>query len=825
VGRRLLQRTARRVAVAFLISFIANTAACAAARERALLDADWRFAQVDEPAPTGGEPAFASADFDDADWRTVNLPHDWSIEGAATAVQPSGGAGGYFPAGISWYRKHFITPSTVKDKRVTVEFEGVYHRATIWLNGHELGKHAYGYTPFSFDVTAHLAPAGKPNVLAVRVDNSAQPNCRWYSGSGIYRHVWLHATPKLYLERDELIVAVKNATAENASIVVVSGVGHTSDLARPSQLDSNTPWFKTEAELFDPAGRSVARATGVAVNSLDVRKPQLWSPDSPTLYSLVTRLVAGGKVIDQLTTPIGIRTLRVTPERGFELNGQQVKLFGGCVHHDNGPLGAAAFDRAEERRVEILKTAGFNAIRTSHNPPSTAFLDACDRLGMLVVDEAFDGWAKEKVKHGYHEIFADNWKSDLEAMIRRDRNHPSVVMWSIGNEVYERGEKSGAKIAADLRAAVLALDATRPITAAANGLGDDVKWPQIDPLFAALDVAGYNYELDRIEPDHERLPNRVIQITESFQSEAFAAWDLVQKHPYLIGEFLWTAMDYLGEASIGRYYPPGEKVRHHWEGEHFPWIGAYCGDIDVAGFRKPISHYRNIIWDRGEKLYAAVRVPPPTDGDWGLTFWSLPPEIASWTWPGREGQELEVVVYSRCDEVDLYLNDKLIGTQPTGQDQQFKATFRVPYAPGELRASGIKLTDVAANGGRMEVEKFTLATAGEPAMLRLAADRTEITADIQDLAFVTSEITDADGRMNPVDLKAKYTVTGPATIAAIGNGSVWDATPYNAIPRAHFEGRALVVLRTTGKPGEITLTAEAEGLAPATIKLTSTAPK
>jgi beta-galactosidase len=819
VGRRLLQRTARRVAVAFLISFIANTAACAAARERALLDADWRFALGDHPAAT-------AADFDDAEWRAVNLPHDWSIEGAPAADAPSRGDGGYFPTGIGWYRKHFVTPSTVKDKRVTIDFEGVYHRATVYLNGHELGKHAYGYTPFSFDVTPYLKPAGEQNVLAVRVDNSAQPNCRWYSGSGIYRHVWLEAIPAAHLLRNELNCYTRELSKSSAELIVQVGVDTNGVQLKNSRI---------ELALFDGDGTPIlvvppGNRTGESLplnssHSITVSTPKLWSPESPHLYTLTTRLISGDQIIDELRTPIGIRTVKVSPEKGFELNGEPLKLFGGCVHHDNGPLGAAAFDRAEVRRVEILKAAGFNAIRTSHNPPSPAFLDACDRLGMLVIDEAFDGWAKPKKDHDYHEDFADNWKADVEAMVRRDRSHPCVVMWSIGNEVYERGEKSGAKIAADLRAAVLALDATRPITAAANGLGDDAKWPQIDPLFAALDVAGYNYELDRIEPDHERLPQRVIQITESFQSEAFAAWDLVQKHPYLIGEFLWTAMDYLGEAGIGRYFPPGEKVRHHWEGDHFPWTGGYCGDIDVTGFRKPISYYRNIIWDRGEKLYAAVRTPPPTKGDWGLTWWSLLPEISTWTWPGREGEELEVVVYSRCDEVDLYLNDKLIGTQPTGQDQQFKATFRVPYAPGELRASGIELTDATANGGRLEVEKFTLATAGKPAKLRLTPDRTDLTADIQDLAFVTSEITDADGRMNPVDLKAKYTVTGPARIAAIGSGDLWDAVPYNANPRAHFEGRALVVLRTTGETGEITLTAEAEGLAPATIKMTSTAPK
>jgi beta-galactosidase len=825
VGSYPLQRNARRIAAAVLLATLALTAQHAAARERVLLDADWQFTQLFEFDGDSAPPPPTQDNFDPALARTVHLPHDWSIEGVPAADAPSGGAGGYFPTGRGWYRRTFTTPVAWNDQRVTIQFEGVYHRCQVWLNGQPIGDHAYGYTPFEIDVTRRLKPAGEPNVLAVRVDNSAQPNCRWYSGSGIYRHVWLEATSKVYLERDNLIVGFKDVTTENASLIVVTGVGHTSDVSRPANLDRNTPWFETEAELFDSAGQSVARASGVAVNSLEVRRPQLWFPDAPTLYSLVTRLIVEGRAVDEMTTPIGIRTVKVTPERGFELNGQPLKLFGGCVHHDNGPLGAAAFDRAEARRVELLKAAGFNAIRTSHNPPSTAFLDACDRLGMLVIDEAFDGWAKEKVKHGYHEDFEGNWKADVEAMVRRDRNHPSVVMWSIGNEMYERGEASGAKIAADMRAAVVALDATRPITAACNGLGSDDKWPGIDPVFASLDVAGYNYELDRIELDHERLPNRVIQITESFQSEAFAAWDLVQKHPYLIGEFLWTAMDYLGEAGIGRTFPPGEKVRHHWEGEHFPWIGAYCGDIDVTGFRKPISHYRNIIWDRGEMLYAAVRVPPPAAGEWGLTLWSLPPEIASWTWPGREGEELEIVVYSRCDWARLFLNDKFIGEQQISRDSKFQTVFRVPYQPGRVR---IDVSDTPAGPQSDEhdaITSFWLFTAGTPTKLRLTADRTELTADGQDLAFITSEITDDAGWLNPTDLKAKYTVTGPATIAAIGSGNLWDAVPYNANPRAHFEGRSLVILRTTGEPGEITLTAEAEGLTPSTITLKSAAPK
>jgi beta-galactosidase len=798
-----MQRIARRRAVATtLVVFASLTAAASDARERQLLDANWKFHE-------GDESGAARADFDDGDWSTVNLPHDWSINGAFRADAPSGGSGGYLPTGVGWYRRTFDIPDSWRDQIVTIDFEGVYHRCEVWLNGQSLGRHAYGYTPFRFELTPHLK-FGEPNVLAVRVDNSEQHNCRWYSGSGIYRHVWLEAISGLWLDRNQLFATTTHLSNDEATVVVEAGVAGDR---------TAYPKYEIAAVLRDPTGEAVATSSGDDVVSLTIARPHFWTPSSPSLYMLVTYLLVDGRAIDRLRTPIGLRTVKVSPERGFELNGQPMKLIGACVHHDNGPLGAAAFDRAEERRVELLKAAGFNAIRTSHNPPSSAFLDACDRLGMLVIDEAFDGWAAPKTPRGYHLDFAENWNADLESFIRRDRNHPCVVMWSIGNEMFERAEESGAKISAEMAAVNRQLDATRPITVACNHVNrSDEGWRRVDRVFAPLEVAGYNYQLDVLQADHERLPDRIICATESFPFETFRNWDMMDRRPYFIGDFVWTGMDYLGESGLGRVFAPGEQARDPWVGPpQFPYHGALCGDIDLTGWRKPNSHYRNILWNRGEKLYAAVVAPAPEGGQWQLTRWSQTPALPSWTWPGHEGKELEVVAYSRYPAVRLYVNDKLIGEQPTGREQEFKTTFRVPYEPGELRVVGVDNVS--------EVEEFKLATVGDASQIRLTSDRTELAADGQDLAFVTVEVSDQAGRWRPdAAVPVKYEITGPGTIAAIGSADLAASQSYGANPRDTYQGRSLVVVRTTDAAGEITLTASSPGLLSTTIALDASAP-
>jgi beta-galactosidase len=702
---------------------------------------------------------------------------------------------------------------------VEIEFEGAAMGAEVWLNGVALGRWAYGYTPFRFDLTPHLR-VGANNVLTVRVDNSAQPNSRWYSGSGLYRPVWLRVTDPVHVPEGGVWVTTEELSDKQARLRVHAEVTNSS---------SDTREVTVETELRDPRGRTVTiERSGASVpahgkweGAFDavVRRPRAWSPDSPALYRAITRVKTseGGRVLDETTTTFGIRTVRVSAERGFELNGRAVKLLGGNVHHDTGPLGAAAFVRAEERKVELMKAAGFNAVRTAHNPPSVAFLEACDRLGLLVVNEIFDGWEKAKNKRDYSVLFKEWWQRDVDAWVRRDRHHASVVMWSTGNEMFERGGASGRRIARELAARIRELDTTRPVTAGVNGLGEDGKWPQLDELFAALDVAGYNYELKHHAADHARLPERVIMASESYQTEVFANWVAMSEHPYVIGDFVWSALDYLGEAGIGRVFPPGQEAKKHWEAEMFPWHGAYCGDIDLTGWRKPISHYREIVWDRGAKLYAAVRVPTPGGGEWNTTPWSVVPMLPAWTWPGHEGKPLTVEVYSRYEAVRLELDGRVLGEKPTTHAEEFKAVFTVPYATGELKAVGLRK-------GRA-VETFVLRTAGDAEKLRLRVDRGRLIADGQDLAFVSIEALDRHGFRQPhATPRVTVRVEGAGILAGLGSGDLTSTDPYAGPERALFQGRALAVVRATDQPGKITLIVTAPGMPPAKLTLRSARP-
>lgn len=781
------------------------SAAVAAARDTVSLDAGWRFCLGDVPS---GE----AADTDVGSWSVVDIPHDWSILLPKDPKASTLGGGGYIPGGIGWYRKTFTAPETWARQRVLLEFDGVYMSADVWINGTHLDTHPYGYTGFRYDVTPHVIFGGE-NVVAVRVDNSAQPNSRWYSGSGIYRHVRLVVASPVHIAPHGVVVATAQASASSADLQA--------EVAVINQGESAAS-FQVEVSVFDPGGFAVGSAgeqgaaevgaTWTGSPPITIPNPQLWSPETPRLYRAVTVVRADGREVDRVETTFGIRTVRVSAERGFELNGRTLKLVGGNVHHDNGPLGAAAFDRAEQRRVELMKAAGFNAIRTSHNPPSPAFLDACDRLGMLVLEEAFDGWEKAKTARDYSVAFKEWALRDVDEMVRAGRNHPSVVMWSIGNEMHERSNANGLRIAKELSARVRELDTTRPVTAGVNGPWKE-DWTKFDPLFATMDVAGYNYELRRHVEDHKRVPGRVILVTESYQSETFANWAVAQDASYVIGDFVWSGIDYLGEAGIGRVFPPGAPIVKHWEGEQFPWHGAACGDIDLTGWRKPVSHYRAIVWDRGERLYAAVQLPTPDGKPWGVSPWTVVPTLPSWTWPGQEGKDLTVEVYSRHEAVRLYLGDKRLGEKPTTRTEEFKATFVVPYAAGALRAVGV-------DGGN-ETETFVLQTAGAPVTVRLKADRGDLFARSGELGFVTVEIVDAAGGWNAAsDRAVRYTVSGPATIAAIGNADLASFEGYQANPHRTHQGRALVVLRPTGELGEVTLAAAAEGLKPAKLSLT-----
>ena len=773
-------------------------------RERLLFDHDWKFFLGD---PAGAD----SATFDTSAWRTVDLPHDWSIEGRIDPKNPTGGSGGYFPSGIGWYRRAFSVPAAWDGKHVGIEFEGVYMNAAVYVNGRELGMHPYGYTTFFYDLTPHLKP-GPGNVLAIRIDQSKQRNSRWYSGSGIYRHVWLNVAGQVHVAPWGVRVTTPEVSVARATLALQTRIDNNTD--RPAAIALRHIVYAASGAAV---GRSEKTATvephaAAAVDQeVALDRPALWSPDSPNLYRVVTQVIEAGKPVDEVSTPFGVRSIEWSAGKGFLLNGRPVKMTGGCVHHDHGPLGAAAFDRAEERRVQILKESGFTAIRTSHNPPSPAFLDACDRLGMLVMDEAFDCWSKGKNEFDYNVAFKDWWQRDIDAMVLRDRNHPSVVMWSIGNEIPERGDPLGAEEAKMIADYLRGLDRTRPITSALNQIMG--KWSNTDGFYSALDIGGYNYNLNNHVEDHQRVPSRLMVCTESFPQQMFDYWAMAEEFPYILGDFVWTAADYLGESGLGRwYFRDAKDTSRETYGAPYPCHGADCGDIDMCGNRKAGAHYRNIVWNRGEKLYLGVRQPAPEGQDLHVTRWGLYPVYASWNWPGMEGKPLDVEVYSRGEAVRLYLDEKLIGEKPTTRAEKFKANFSVPYAPGALKA-------VAVQAGK-PIAESVLRTAGEPAQVRLTADRASLRADGQDLSFITVEVVDAKGRPHPnADHQVSFALKGAGTIAAVGNADMRSEEPYQGAARKLYLGKALVVVRAPRNPGTVTLTASAPGLKDATLRL------
>jgi len=812
-----------------------------APRQELSADAGWKFLLGD---PSGAEaPSFA-----DASWRTVDLPHDWSIESKPDKDNPSGAGGGFFPGGIGWYRRTFHVPANWKGKRVSVEFDGVYRDATVYLNGHKLGTHAYGYTAFAFDLTPDLNYTDV-NVLAVRVDNSAEPNSRWYSGSGIYRHVRVVVTGATHMAHWGVFVTTPSATNTSATIAIRTRV--VNEAADAADVTVETTLLDKAANKVGHAQsklRVVAGGENEAAQEIRVANPALWWPDSPTLYRAVSTIRKDGKAIDQVTTTFGIRTLAWSADKGLLLNGKSIKLTGGSVHHDNGPLGAAAFDRAEERRVELLKAAGMNAVRTAHNPPSSAFLDACDRHGLLVLEDLFDVWQAHKVKFDYGSDFDAWWKQDVSSMVLRDRNHPSVVIWGIGNEIPELEVARGAALARQIADQVRALDNTRPLTLAFPGT---TTLPTAQAVFSQLDITGYNYNiLPTYQKDHERLPSRLMLTTESLPSKMFALWAVSHDNPYILGDLTWTAMDYLGESGIGAWEygtPEQAKMAAEMSGamsntamidqmfagmangkdmmaemaknnsdpatkammavfsHPFPWHAAACGDLDLTGFRKPESYYRDIVWNGGDRVYATVRLPEPEGKKIIAIMWATYPTLHSWTWPGQEGKDLQVEVYSGAERVQLFLNDKLIGEEPTGREQEFKAVFSVPYAPGRLKAVGLR-------GGRVVAENI-LTTTGEATRLHLTPDRTVLQADGEDLSFVTVEAVDSKGLLDlRVDKDVQFEVSGQGEIAAVGNGDGQDPDSYHSNRRKLYQGRALIVIRALKQTGQIKLTAKSTGL-------------
>lgn len=765
-----------------------------------LFDYDWKF-------KLGDYPDASLNTYDDTDWRVLDLPHDWSIEGTLDPENPMGNDGGYFPAGTGWYRKSFEIPSNYKDKKVGIYFEGVYMNSEVFINGKSVGIRPYGYSSFYYDLTPYLH-YGDKNVIAVRVNNSQQKNCRWYTGTGIYRHVWLTVTNPVHIAHWGVAVTTPEVSEKKAVVQIKTTLKNETSSSRQVTLITKLVKENDEAGKEEIKVNLPANGAKEITQTIPVLCPALWSPETPYLYDAHLTVAEAGKIIDCTTESFGIRTVTYSAEQGLLLNGKRIILSGGCLHHDNGCLGAAAYDRAEERKVELMKAAGFNAARTSHNIPSEAFLHACDRLGLLVIDEAFDGWRDSKNQHDYSVLFDQWWQRDIESMVLRDRNHPSIFCWSIGNEVIERKKLEVVTTARKLADHVHKFDPSRPVTSALAAWDND--WEIYDPLAAVHEIIGYNYLLHRAPADHQRVPSRIIMQTESYPRDAFANWALVNDHDYIIGDFVWTAIDYLGESGIGRFYYEGESEGEHYQRNHYPWHGAYCGDIDLTGWRKPISHYRDLLYNPDKKLYLAVKEPDNYYGKIKETLWSVWPTWESWNWPGHEGREIQVEVYSRYPKVRLYLNDKLIGEQPTGREQQFKAVFPVLYEPGVLKAVGVE--------AEMEVEKTTIRTAGEPARIRLTADRTKIKADGQDLSFITIEILDKEGIWEPnANNQLTFEVKGAGTLAAVGNADLKDTDGYVSSRRKAWKGRAIAVIKSTRKAGKITLKVSSPGLTPATL--------
>ena len=775
-----------------------------------LLDDNWRF-------HLGGAQGAESPEFDDTAWRTLDLPHDWSIEDLPGTNSPfnrdaiSQVNGGFTNGGTGWYRKTFTLPNEQKGKRFLIQFDGVYMNAEVWLNGRSLGTHPYGYTSFWFDLTDKVR-FESANVLAVKVRNEGE-NSRWYSGSGIYRHVWLKTFAPVHVAQWRTYITTPEVSSSLARVSITTRVLNESENSGPTILVTR---------LLDGRGVEVAKvesnhtiqSKGVHdfTQTLDVKAPELWSPETPALYTAISEVSVEGRAVDHTETRFGIRTLTFDVGQGFLLNGKPLKLKGGCLHHDNGPLGARAFDRAEERRVELLKASGFNALRLAHNPPSPAFLEACDRLGMMVIDEAFDMWREGKNPHDYHLFFDDWWQGDIESMIYRDRNHPSVIMWSIGNEIPNRQRPDVVKLAQEIGDYVRKLDPTRSVTSAVNDLREDK-----DPYFATLDVGGYNYAAngDRskkslYEFDHERLPKRIMFGSESYPLEAFDSWMNVIDHPYVIGDFVWTAFDYLGEASIG--------WRGYFQEQNFyPWNLAYCGDIDVCGWKRPQSFYRDALWKENQ-LSVFVKPPKPSfepnpkRQPWSKWHWF--DAVANWNWPGYESKPMEVNVYSSCEEVELFLNGRSLGRKKTSRDSAYVATWNIPYQAGVLKATGYREGH--------EVRSAELRTAGPLARLKLMPDRTTLSANGQDLSYITVELLDANGVRNPnAENRVKFAVTGPGNIIAVANANPMSTESYQRLQRKAWQGRCLVIIKTRQEPGQITLTTSTAGLSPAKVVITA----
>lgn len=804
--------------ISFLLSGVnMNTFA---SQRKVSFNSNWKFHR-------GSLANAESLSYNDSKWRVLDVPHDWSVEpapiqkegitiGPFSKLNESGAGGadyGQTLGGEGWYRKSFTIAHEDAEKLHTLYFEGIYNQSEVYINGKKVKFNHYGYTSFKVDITKYCHAAGVSNTIAIRVVNIGE-NSRWYAGSGIYRNVWLIKTDKTHLEEWDTFVDASEVSGKDAKIKF-STIVH-------NQGKQDSPYV-LNVKIFSPQGKEVysdsknltISSESLYSNEYIIKKAELWSVDSPVLYKAEVSVSSEGKELDKISIPFGVRTISVSAQNGFLLNGKSLKLKGGCIHHDNGLLGAAAINRAEERKVELLKANGYNAVRCSHNQVSEYFLEACDRLGMLVIHETFDQWQKPKRNNDYHQYF-DEWSdSDLIASVRRDRNHPSIIMWSIGNEIEQRADiPEGDNISKRLVNTIKQYDDSRLTTIGANDFWDrrnqGFTWDKdIYRAFQNVDIAGYNYMWWKYESDLKNYPNRIIYGSESYPKDAALTWNLVEKYPNIIGDFVWTAIDYIGEAGLAHALELAEG-EHDPQFMGWPWYNGWCGDIDLCGDKKPQSYYRDIVW-RERPISMAVRRPVASGKKEVVNGWGWTDELLSWNWNGYEGQPMRVNVYSRSPKVRLYLNDKLIGEKETGKED-YTATFEVPYTSGVLKAVNIDK--------KKETASTTLRTAGKPSAIRLIADRSKIKADKNDLSYIKVEIVDKDGNLVPdTDLQISIKCSGEGSVIASGNGGYDDMKSFRSLTPNTFRGKAIAILQPNDRAGKIEVTVSAQGLESSTIRV------
>lgn len=793
----------------------------------------------------GGSVPYVQAGFNDSAWRKLNLPHDWGIEGPFEQALP--GDTGKLPwAGVGWYRKHFTTQPAQTGQRLYLDIDGAMAYSAVWLNGQFVGGWPYGYTSFRLDLTPYVK-WGAENLIAIRLDNPPDSS-RWYPGSGIYRNVWLLETAAVHVAHWGTFVTTPEISKDAATV----NVDYVIENDSPDKIEASVSTRIYELGADDrPAASAVATSDSVLVDIdparsrtvagsslLTIARPRLWDLQHPNRYVAITTVDQGGRIVDRYETPFGIRTIRFDADKGFLLNGEHVKINGVCDHHDLGALGTAVNSRALERQVQLLKEMGCNAIRTSHNPPAPELLDICDRLGMLVMDEAFDCWRIGKRPNDYHLLFDDWSEKDLRALVRRDRNHPSVILWSIGNEIPEQGRPDGWKLAAHLAGIVREEDRTRPVTSACSYL--DAGYNGFE---TALDVLGYNYKPTEYKPFHAQHPNIPVFGSEtasciSSRGEYFfpvsdnkadgranfqvSSYDLyappwawppdvefkgLDEAPFAAGEFVWTGFDYLGEPTpynsdstvLLNFSDPTERAKMAQELKALgkitvPSRSSYFGILDLAGFKKDRFYLYQARW-RPDFPMAHI--------------------LPHWNWPERVGQVTPVFVYTSGDEAELFLNGRSLGRKKMEPLQYRLRWDDVKYEPGELKV-------IAYKHGRKWAEDI-VKTTGPAARIALAADRTAIKADGSDLSFVTVTIADASGLLVPrSDNLVKFALSGPGEIVAVDNGDATSFESFQAHEHHAFNGLVLVIVRTeAGKPGVITLKAQSDGLTSAEITLQS----